>query len=407
MIGWSGRRKALTILAFVLPTLIGVLLFNIYPMIYNVYISFTNRNAFRPNPNCEYGLNPIIEPNCWKILNRKVPEGLAEPFRFQDPLWANYSALVEKLFTPTALMALLRMILWLVPLIVVWWLDQREGKKVTRSISSGLLWLAGVLLLVLLSQPLNITEAFNTLTMSGDFLAVIVRTVLYVIACIPLFFIMGLVLALILNNPHLRGKTFFRLMMIVPWSVSTSSAIAALIWQFFFREQGTINQVVKSLISTWTPIAFLNDPVLAFAVVVLVNLWMSYPFFMVVILGALQSIPAEQYEAAEVDGANWWDKLTRITLPLLRPAVMPAIVLSAITTFQMFNTVYMITSGGPIRGAGVPGATEFVMIHAYKQIFETQAYGRMGAFAVIIFVILFLATLYSLRATRITKGAYE
>jgi arabinogalactan oligomer/maltooligosaccharide transport system permease protein len=126
---------------------------------------------------------------------------------------------------------------------------------------------------------------------------------------------------------------------------------------------------------------------------------------MVTILGALQSIPSELYEAAEVDGANYWQKLVNITLPLLRVAVIPVIVLSSITTFQMFGTVWAITSGGPSRGAGTPGATELVMIYAYKQVFQTAAYGRMGAFALIMFVLLFGATLYSMRISRITKGA--
>ena len=93
--------------------------------------------------------------------------------------------------------------------------------------------------------------------------------------------------------------------------------------------------------------------------------------------------------------------------PLLRPAVIPVIVLSSITTFQMFGTVWAITSGGPSRGAGTPGATELTMVYAYKQVFQTQAYGKMGAFALIIFILLFAATLYSLRVSRITKGAYE
>src|SRR5690606_15464354 len=108
----------------------------------------------------------------------------------------------------------------------------------------------------------------------------------------------------------------------------------------------------------------------------------------------------------DVDGATWWDKLTLITLPLLRPAVLPAVVLSSITTFQMFNTVWLVTQGGPTAGAGKPGYTEFVMLHAYE-LFQDQNYGRMGAFAVIIFVILFIATILSLRVTRITQGAYE
>jgi arabinogalactan oligomer/maltooligosaccharide transport system permease protein len=184
------------------------------------------------------------------------------------------------------------------------------------------------------------------------------------------------------------------------------SYISALIWQFFFRsEQGTINQLL-GILGIQGP-AWLLEPGLAFFAVVLVNIWMSYPFFMVIILGALQSIPAEQYEAADVDGASFWQKLTNITLPLLRPAIMPAVVLSSITTFQMFNTVWLITRGGPIRGAGIPGATEFVMIHAYKQVFESQNDGAIGAFAVIVFILLFSATLYSMRITRITKGAYE
>jgi arabinogalactan oligomer/maltooligosaccharide transport system permease protein len=111
------------------------------------------------------------------------------------------------------------------------------------------------------------------------------------------------------------------------------------------------------------------------------------------------------YEAADVDGANYFQKLFSLTLPMLRPAVLPAIVLSSITTFQMFNTVYLVTKGGPIKGAGIPGATEFVMVYAYKQVFNNGAYGLAGAFAVIVFVMLFIATLYSLRITRLTQGA--
>jgi arabinogalactan oligomer/maltooligosaccharide transport system permease protein len=226
-----------------------------------------------------------------------------------------------------------------------------------------------------------------------------------VLLCIPLFFIVGLALALLLNVQDLPGRTFFRVILIVPWAASTVAIMIALVWQFFFREQGTINQLLK-VIGLNGP-AWLQEPAMAFAVCVITNVWMSYPFFMVTILGALQSIPGELYEAAEVDGASWWQRLFGITLPLLRPAVIPVIVLSSITTFQMFGTVWAITGGGPSRGAGTPGATELVMVYAYKQVFRNAAYGRMGAFAVIMFIFLFGLTLYSLRLSRITKGAYE
>jgi arabinogalactan oligomer/maltooligosaccharide transport system permease protein len=192
----------------------------------------------------------------------------------------------------------------------------------------------------------------------------------------------------------------------IPWAASSLSILIALIWQFFFRENGTINLLLSAVFNIKGP-AYLNQDWWAMAAIVITDIWFSYPFLMTIILGALQSIPVEQYEAADMDGASWWSQLTNITLPLLRPAILPAIVLTSISAFQMFGTAYAITAGGPIKGAGRPGFTDFVMVYAYKQISQTQAYGRMGAFALIIFVLLFAATLYSLRITRITKGAYE
>jgi arabinogalactan oligomer / maltooligosaccharide transport system permease protein len=395
MVGWSGRRKNLTILAFILPTLLGVAVFNIYPMLYNVFISFTNRNQFHPNPNCTDSLSGILEPSCWAFTGATPQQGLATPFHVISPLLDNYATLMGKLISPSSLTSMLLILAWFVPLLGASWLNRREGRKLQRDIPSNVIWLAGLTLFVGLFLLLQVSKNMNNLVGTGDFFAVIFRTVLYVVVCLPLFFIVGLTLALILNTPNLRGRTFFRVALILPWGVSTSAIIAATVWQFFFRQQGTINQFIQALISTYKPVAFLNETFWAFFAVTVVNLWMSYPFFMVTILGALQSVPKETYEAADVDGAGWWRKLISITLPMIRPAIMPAIVLSSISTFQMFGTVWAITQGGPVLGAGKPGATEFVMVYAYKQVFQTRAYGLMGAFAVIIFILLFAATLYS------------
>jgi arabinogalactan oligomer / maltooligosaccharide transport system permease protein len=402
MVGWSGRRKVLTILAFIAPMLLALLVFSIYPFIFNGFISLTNRGNYHPNPDCTNTLWRIVEPTCWLS---KEARGMATPFRIQQPFYKNYADLLGGFFTGSALLALLRIVIALLPVGVAYYVNRRLDRQVTRSVPSVVVWLAGVAGVVLLGWLLKSQAAVQVLTATGDFIVVNLRTILYVAICIPLFFVVGLTLALLLNNTHLRGRTVFRVILVVPWAASNVALMMSLVWQFFFRQQGTINQLL-SQIHIAGP-TYLNSGVWAFAVVVLVNLWYSFGFFMVVTLGGLQSIPVDLYEASDVDGASLWQQLTKITLPLLRPAVLPAIVLSSLTTYKVDAVVYAITQGGPSAGAGKSGATDFVMVYAYKQIFQTRAFGTMGAFAVILFVLLFAATLYSMRITQITKGAYE
>jgi arabinogalactan oligomer/maltooligosaccharide transport system permease protein len=330
---------------------------------------------------------------------------LATPFRIATPFLQNYITLIGGFFTLNAVLALVRILFCLLPFLGAYYLNKYYDKQMTRAVSSLWVWLGALVLAVLLGWAVNFSDAVNIIQTSGDFFVVVFRTVVYVIACIPLFFIVGLGLALILNTKYIKGRTFFRAVMIVPWAASTMAVMMALIWQFFFSDTGTVNQLL-GLVGITGP-SFLQDDYWSFAIVVLVNLWFSYPFFFSIILSALQSVPADQYEAAEMDGANYWQELMNVTLPLIRPAILPAVVLSSITTFQMFGTVWAVTGGGPSSGAGVPGFTEFVMVYAYKQVFQNNAYGLAGAFAVIIFIFLFLATQYSLRLTHITKGAYE
>ena len=405
MIGWSGRRKALTVLLFVGPTLLGILLLNVFPILLSTYVSFTNRNKFHPNPDCSVTLTSVLDPVCWPMFQGRAGRGLAEPYSLQTPLFQNYIDLVGKLFTVEAVQALLLILICFLPLIIAAALNRYWDRKITRPISSSTLWLFGLGGGLLLAFALNANAAYQQLLTTGDFFVVVWRTILFVVARVPLSFGLGLILALILNTPHLPGRTFFRVILFLPWATSSLAILMALVWQFFFREQGVINQVLR--IIGFDGYAWLSDPVTAFAAIVITDVWFSYPFFMVVILGALQSVPNDVYEAADVEGASLWTQLTRITLPLIRPAILPATVLTSITAFQMFGTAWAITQGGPTRGAGVPGATEFVIVYAYKQIYQSQNYGSASAFAVILFIFLFAATLYSLRFTRITKGAYE
>lgn len=405
---WSGRRKMLTIFLFLAPTVIGILIFNIYPMVFNSYISLTNRNQFRPNPDCTVTATRLLEPSCWGVFGTSGPRGVGQAYRVQEPFYRNYTDLMGGLFSTAGMLSLARFAIFLVPLFVASRVNAYYDRQLSRPVNSLWIWLAALALMVPLLFILDLRGVFNQLQRTGDFFVVVFRTILFVALTVPINYVVGLALALILNNEYIKGRTLFRAVMIIPWAASTMFIIMALVWQFFFREQGTINQILLTVFGYRGP-AWLRDPLYAFLIILLVNLWFSFPFAFNIILGALQAIPQDMYEAAEVDGATYWQVLTNITLPLIRPVVLPAVVLSAIGAggFQMFGTVWAITQGGPVRGAGTPGATELVMVYAYKQVFQFNAYAKAGAFAVIIFVFLFLATIYSLRLTRITKGAYE
>lgn len=228
-------------------------------------------------------------------------------------------------------------------------------------------------------------------TANSDLFFVLRQTVLYVIICVALFVLLGMVTALALNNPKIKGTSVWMSLLLIPWAAP--SAVTALIWRFLFNyDFGPINQIGRIFFGSHFGVPWLTDPIAAFAAVVIVNVWLSYPFFTVVILGALQSVPPELSEAASVDGANAWQRFWRIKFPLLRPAIAPATILSAVTTFQMFNTVYLITAGGPIVSADQPGATSFVMIYMYNQVLGASAanihYAAIAAFAITLFIIL-------------------
>jgi len=141
-----------------------------------------------------------------------------------------------------------------------------------------------------------------------------------------------------------------------------------------------------------------GGPVLAFYSVLIANIWLGWPFMMVVATGALQSIPPDLYEAADVDGASKWQQFASITLPLLRPAMVPAIMLGTIWTFNQFNVIFFITGGGP------SGQTDLLITQAYKLIQQESIYGKAAAFSIIVFFVLFIITMINNRITRATES---
>lgn len=220
-------------------------------------------------------------------------------------------------------------------------------------------------------------------------------TIFWTITNVTVGVTVGLALALALNTRGLAGKPIYRVLLILPWAVP--NYITALIWKGMFHQQfGVINQVVQ--MAGFAPIAWFEKPLTSFATVLTTNGWLSFPFMMVISLGALQSIPADQYEAARVDGASRWQQFTHITLPSLKPALVPAIILSVIWTFNMFNIIYLVSQGEP------GGATEILITQAYKIAFEQYRYGYAAAYSTVIFLILLAYGTWQNRVTKASEG---
>ena len=220
-------------------------------------------------------------------------------------------------------------------------------------------------------------------------------TIFWTITNVTLGVTVGLALALVLNTKGLALKPVYRVLLILPWAVP--NYITALIWKGMFHQQfGVINQMVQMV--GFAPISWFEKPLTSFATVLATNGWLSFPFMMVISLGALQSIPADQYEAARVDGASRWQQFAHITLPSLKPALVPAIILSVIWTFNMFNIIFLVSQGEP------GGATEILITQAYKTAFEQYRYGYAAAYSTVIFLILLAYGTWQNRVTRASEG---
>jgi arabinogalactan oligomer/maltooligosaccharide transport system permease protein len=217
-------------------------------------------------------------------------------------------------------------------------------------------------------------------------------TVVWTAVNVALHVAIGVTLALFLRQRWLAGKGIFRVLLILPWAIP--NYITALIWNGMFQsEYGAVNGILEAL--GIGGVSWFSDWATAFTANVCTNTWLGFPFMMVVALGALESIPREQYEAAQVDGASSWQRFWNITLPHLRPALAPAIVLGAIWTFNMFNVIYLVSDGQP------GGGTDILVTEAYRWAFERgERYGLASAYAVIIFGILLLWTVFGTRVHR-------
>ena len=233
----------------------------------------------------------------------------------------------------------------------------------------------------------------------GPFFRVFIWTVIFAVLTVLTSFAFGLLLALALNKA-IRGRRVYRSILILPYAMP--SLMSILIWAGMFdTEFGAINNILG------THIAWFSDANFARAAVILVSLWLGFPYFYLISTGALQAIPSELNEAAAIDGANGRQIFNKITLPLLLQILSPLLIASFAFNFNNFNLIYLLTGGGPklqLEGE-IAGATDILISYTYQIAFgsSTQDLGLASAISVIIFFLVAGISLYGLRKSKVLE----
>lgn len=253
----------------------------------------------------------------------------------------------------------------------------------------------------------NYIEVFGDAKIWAVFLKTIVWTAVNVAFHVGL----GVLLAVVLNGP-VRGKALYRILLIIPWAVP--AYITALSWRGMFDyEYGAVNLILTqmaqfaplrwlmSLINLSPPVNWLGDVGHAFQACIVANVWLGFPFMMVIALGGMQGIPHELYEAARIDRASRWQQFWHITLPLLKPVLLPAVTLGTIWTFNNLNVIWLVSNGGEPQDA-----THILVSYVYKAVFNLYRYGYGAALSMLIFFVLLAFSLVFLRRTRATESVY-
>jgi arabinogalactan oligomer / maltooligosaccharide transport system permease protein len=244
----------------------------------------------------------------------------------------------------------------------------------------------------------NFIRIFTSEAIRGPFARVFVWNVVFAVLSVVTTFAVGLGLALALNHPTMRGRRVYRSLLILPYALP--SFMTALIWAGMFNQDfGVINQMLGA------NIPWLRDPTLAKIAILIVNLWLGFPYMFLIATGALQAIPEELKEASYVDGASPRQAFRGVTFPLLLVSLAPLLIASFAFNFNNFNIIYLLNGGGPpIEGAQTPaGHTDILISYTYRLAFESgrgSDFGFASAIAIIIFILVATISALSFRRTR-------
>ena len=235
----------------------------------------------------------------------------------------------------------------------------------------------------------NYTRAF---TNDSTFVRSLLNTFGFALVVVPVQAGLGLLLALLVNQ-RVRGVNVFRTIYFLP--VVTSMVVVSIVWTFMYQETGLINSMLDRITAgAWTPVAWLQDPNTAMPAIMILSIWQGVGFHMVIWLAGLQTIPAELYEAAALDGATPWQKFANVTWPGLRATFIFVLVTITIAAFGLFVQVDVMTRGGPLE------ATTSIIFHTVRKGFREQEVGYGAALSLIFFVLVLIVSLVQRRLTR-------
>lgn len=225
----------------------------------------------------------------------------------------------------------------------------------------------------------------------GEFWMWTANTVLWTFVCVLFHYVIGLGLATMLNRP-MRGRGLYRVLLVLPWAVP--AFVSAFAWKFIFNERfGLVNAALTA--AGLDPVEWFANRWTALFTAIVTNIWLGVPFMMVALLGGMQTIPGELYEAAEIDGATPWQRFVNVTLPGLRPVSMTVILLGTIWTFNMFPIIFLVTEGQPA------GQSEILATGAYRSAFEgLRNYSLASTYGILILSILLVFSFFYRRALR-------
>jgi arabinogalactan oligomer/maltooligosaccharide transport system permease protein len=237
---------------------------------------------------------------------------------------------------------------------------------------------------------------------SSTFIQIFIWTVAWAFLATFSSYAFGLLQALILRAKAVKFRPFWRAIYILPWAVP--GLVSMMIFRVMLNQEGAVNQILLASGIIKTAIPFLSNTFWARLCLILVNVWLGFPYFMALISGVMVTIPQEQYEAAQIDGANSFQQFRSITLPFILSSTAPQLLMSVTFNFNNFNMIYFLTDGGPANpNFQMAGSTDILISWIFKLTLDQRMYNYASAFSIFIFVIIASVSAWNLLKTRAFK----